>query len=323
MNDTTLQILNWLRKAMPQYVSGAELCQALGISRAAVWKHIHQLRESGYGIASSPNRGYRLDKVPNIPSKLEVTPLLTTRKFGHELYFFQKTDSTNRLAADMARNGKPEGTVVVADSQTAGRGRLQRQWHSPSGQNLYCSLILRPETPPFKAPQAALIAGMALCRTIRGLLPKHEPQVKWPNDVFLEGRKIAGILCAMVSEMERVEHLVVGIGINVNITRFPDELASLATSLQIVSGREFLRPLLLAKFLADLENAYSQWLLQGLESFMDEWSEVAYLTGRRVKIDTLPDKAAGKVLGISPDGALLIREDDGHIRSIASGDVYA
>lgn len=280
------------------------------------------MREQGYEIDSAPNRGYRLRQSLNLPSELEIKPLLTTRYFGRRLRFLAEVDSTNAFAAELARNDAPEGTVVVADTQTAGRGRLQRQWHSPPGQNLYFSVILRPQVMPNRAPQLALVTGLALCRALRGMFPDLDPRAKWPNDVYLEGRKLAGILCAMVSEMERVHHLIVGIGVNVNVTDFPAEIADRATSLQLATHNEISRPELLAAILGDLERAYDQWLEAGLDSFLDEWHAASHLTNREARIEVVNEQVRGTVLGINAQGALRLREPNGNVREIIGGDVH-
>lgn len=321
MNATTEQVLNHLR-ATDEYVSGTALCGALGISRAAVWKQVQQLREQGYEIASAPNRGYRLVQGVNLPSALELGPLLTTRCFGQVLKYAAETGSTNADAAELARRDSPEGTVVVADTQTAGRGRLQRHWHSPPGENLYFSLLLRPQVLPERTPQLALVAGLALCRSLGALFPGLSPRAKWPNDVYLNGRKLAGILCGMSSEMERVRHLIIGIGINVNGGEFPPEIADTATSLRRETGEEVSRPQLLAAVLAELEGAYCEWLENGLAPFVEQWNEVSYLAGHEVTVEVMNEQVRGTVLGIAESGALRLRQANGTVREIIGGDVH-
>ncbi|MFW6367324.1 MAG: biotin--[acetyl-CoA-carboxylase] ligase [bacterium] len=321
MNATTELVLHHLRST-EEYVSGTALCGALGISRAAVWKQVQQLRDQGYEIASAPNRGYRLVQGVNQPSALELGPLLNTRCFGQVLKYVAKTGSTNTDAAELARFGSPEGTVVVADAQTAGRGRLQRCWHSPPGENLYFSLLLRPPVLPERTPQLALVTGLALCRSIGALFPELSPRAKWPNDVYLNGRKLAGVLCGMSSEMERVQHLIIGVGINVNVGDFPPEIADTATSLRRETGGEVSRPQLLATVLAELEHGYDEWLENGMAGVVEQWDEVSFLAGREVTVEVMSEQVRGTVLGISETGALRLRQADGAVREIIGGDVH-
>lgn len=305
----------------PAFVSGVSLCQSLGISRTAVWKHIRQLRDNGYDIEAVTNKGYRLLQAVNAPSPFELEPLLKTEYFGRHLEYLPVTDSTNRVATELARKDAPEGSVVIADAQTAGRGRLERKWHSPAGCNLYFSLVLRPEVTAGQAPQLALIAGVSVCRAITRMFPGLNPRAKWPNDVYLKNRKLAGILCSMVSEMERVRYLIVGIGINVNVTEFPPELAELATSVRAATGREACRPALLATVLNELEQAYGQWQSSGLKSFLKEWRQISYLAGRQVEVEIMNKCVAGTVLGLSASGALRLRDRQGAEHEIVGGDV--
>ena len=321
MNDRTTQVLACLRQA-DGYLSGEKLCGQLGVSRTAVWKHIKQLREHGYTIDSAPNRGYHLDGAPNAPLPFEVNPLLTTKRVGRTFHYLAETDSTNRVASRLASEGTPEGTVVVADTQSAGRGRMQRVWFSPPGQNLYLSIVLRPQVLPLQVPQISLVIGISLCRTIAWMFPALQPRAKWPNDIFLGGRKLAGILCSMVAEMERVQHIVVGIGINVNVVAFPAELEATATSLRLAGGEEVSRPELLAMLLGDVEEAYGQWLEQGLSSFLDEWNTYSLLTGRTVMVETLGQEVRGLVTGVSQTGTLILKLPDGTTREIVGGDVH-
>lgn len=321
MNCTTEKILHRLRTRNSDFVSGASLCQSLAISRTAVWKHIRQLRDNGYDIEAAPNKGYRLVQAVNAPSPFELEPLLKTEYFGRRIEYLPVTDSTNRVATELARQDAPEGSVVIADAQTAGRGRLERKWHSPPGCNLYFSLVLRPEVMSGQAPQLALIAGVSVCRAIKRIFPELNPRTKWPNDVYLNNRKLAGILCSMVSEMERVRYLIVGIGINVNVTEFPPELAELATSLRVAIGREVCRPAILATVLDDFEQAYEQWQSNGPASFLEEWRQISYLAGRQVKVVIMNKCVAGTVLGLSASGALRLRDRQGAEHEIIGGDV--
>jgi len=323
VNDTTAKILGLLRST-PGHLSGEEICREVNLSRTAVWKHITQLRELGYSIDAVTNRGYCLGDTPNVPSAAEVQRLLKTGQFGRHFVFLDETDSTNRVATELAQADTPAGTVVVADRQTAGRGRMQRSWFSPPGLNLYFSLILRPQMPPGHVPQLSLVAGIALCRAIRGLFPELSPRTKWPNDVLIGRRKLAGVLCSMVSEMERVRHLVIGIGVNVNsrVTDMPAELADVATSVRMELGHDVSRPVVLARILDELEQAYKTWEEARLEPFLTDWRELSVLGGKHVVVDALDGQVEGDVVGLARSGELVVQLADGTCRQILGGDVH-
>jgi len=323
MSDAAERILTLLRDAHG-FVSGEAICRELGSSRTAVWKQINKLREAGYRIASAPRRGYALEAPPNVPLPVEVTPLLHTRRLGKALHFLPQTESTNQVAAELARGGEPEGAVVVADAQTSGRGRLGRQWFSPPGTNLYVSVLLRPDVNPVRVPQVSLIGALSVVRAVHRLHPGLELGVKWPNDVLLGGRKLAGILCEMAAEIDHVHHLILGVGLNVNVTReqLPAEVADSAVSLRDALGAETSRSRLLAAFLDELEQAYDLWTDAGLAPFLDEWRELSILRGRRVKLAALTEEVEGTAADLSPDGALLLKLPDGSVRPIHSGEAH-
>ncbi len=323
MQGTDRLILDILKKS-PSFISGESICRKLGISRTAVWKQIERLRNLGYRISSATKKGYHFDESPNRPIALEVDPLLDTERFGRNFVFFDETDSTNGEALRLAEGGSPEGTVVVADSQTAGRGRLNRQWFSPPGLNLYFSLVLRPSVQPARVPQIALVTGMAVARCLGSLTSDLAVGVKWPNDVLLEGRKLCGILCDMRSEVDLVHHVIVGVGINVNVDRshFPDEIAETATSLKVALGREVSRARLLAGILLEMERAYTMWLESGLDAFRPIWQQRSVLKGRWVSVSALNERICGRVVDLAPSGALVVEQEDGTRREIASGDVH-
>ena len=208
----------------------------MGLSRAAVWKRVHRLKAQGYVIEGSPRRGYRLLAVPDKLLPEEVLQGLKTRVFTGPVHHFETLDSTNDLAKELAVQGAPEGTVVVAEAQTGGRGRLGREWDSPPGVGLYVSLVLRPMLPPMELPQITLTTAVAVVRAVRRVAGVA-PGIKWPNDLLLNGKKLGGILTEMETESDRIRHVVVGLGLNVNNPGFPPELAATATSLTLTAGR--------------------------------------------------------------------------------------
>ena len=321
--NPTATILGMLHGA-EDHLSGQDICRSLGVSRTAVWKHIGTLRNLGYQITGSPHRGYRLDSAPNTPLAFEVIPRLKTTRFGHELLFLPETDSTNRHLAGLADRGEAEGTVVVADKQTGGRGRMDRAWFSPPDTNLYFSILLRPDIPPQRVPSLSLAIGLGVVRALRRLFPGLDIAIKWPNDLFCGGRKVAGILCEMQSEVDRVHYIIVGIGLNVNQSEadLPVGLRPIATSLRDVTGRELSRPALLAEILLQLEMVYDRWRLAGLEPLLAELMKYSLLQGREVTVACQGSTVRGTVRGLSPTGALILQTSGGHRREILSGDVH-
>jgi BirA family biotin operon repressor/biotin-[acetyl-CoA-carboxylase] ligase len=317
-------ILRALGAAHGAEVSGEALCGALGVSRAAVWKHIEALRSQGYAIEAQPRRGYRLASTPNTPLATEIAPLLTTRQLGRQLHFLVRTDSTSRQLGLLAEQGAPEGAVVVADEQTDGRGRMARTWFSPPGVNLYFSLLLRPRVPPAASTTLPLLAGWGVVQALAGLAPGLSPQIKWPNDIHVGGRKICGILCDMQAEADCVRHVVVGVGVNVNLAAadLPAEIARTATSLRIAGGHMVSRPALLASILNTLEPAYLRWCSEGLAPFLDDLRAHDVLAGRRVTLDQIGRRMVGRARGIAPDGSLQLELADGRIVPVVSGDVH-
>jgi BirA family transcriptional regulator, biotin operon repressor / biotin---[acetyl-CoA-carboxylase] ligase len=232
--------------------------------------------------------------------------------------WFPEVDSTQRVARDLARQGAPEGTVVIAERQTAGRGRLGRTWHSPPGLNLYCSVLLRPPLPPAAVPQIALVTGAAVAAAVLDETGVR-PALKWPNDVQLAGRKIAGILTEMESEMERVHHVIVGIGVNLNAPpgSFPRELRDKASSVLAITGRRVERAAFVGRLLAALEARYGRFLSSGFSTVRAEWESFSCLTGVEVRIADPAGELAGRVLGLDDDGALRLATAGGEVRIVA------
>ncbi len=310
-------------RAHPQgWISGQSLCADLHCSRNAIWKQVEVLRRFGYTIEARPRLGYCLTGAPEAPIPGEVESRLTTRVLGRELAWLPSVDSTNRWLAEKADHGAREGLVVTADTQTAGRGRLDRLWHSPPALNLYLSILLRPAVPLDRAASLSLLLGLALRRAIRALAPELDPRLKWPNDIWIQGRKVCGILCDMRAEPDRIHHVVAGIGLNVNTTAgdFPEKLRPTATSLRLAAGRSFLRAGVLATLLNELEPAYQEWSAHGLAPFLDELNKADLLKGRLVTLTQGTHLLASRANGIAPDGALLLQTPAG-ITSVYSGDV--
>jgi BirA family biotin operon repressor/biotin-[acetyl-CoA-carboxylase] ligase len=300
--------------------SGSAIARRMGMSRAAVWKRIERLRERGYGIEASAGRGYRLVRGSDRLLPDEIARHYHPKTFRGALVHQETIDSTNRLAAELARQGADEGTVVLAEQQTAGRGRLGRSWVSPSRLNLYASIVLRPAMPPLEVPRLTLVAGIAVAEAIAATVPLRA-EIKWPNDVLLGGRKVAGVLTELEAETERVRFVIVGIGVNLNAARsdFPPELQSKATSLLLASGAPVDRAAFAGRLLGALDGLYATFLRGGFAALRPRYEELHCLTGRRVTIEGKPP-VAGTVRGIDDSGALLV-ESAGTVQRVISGEV--
>jgi BirA family biotin operon repressor/biotin-[acetyl-CoA-carboxylase] ligase len=301
--------------------SGAAIAERLGVSRAALWKRIERLRERGYGIEALAGRGYRLVRASDRLLPEEVLRHHRPRHLTVRVVHRDEVDSTNRLAAELARGGAEEGTVVIAERQTAGRGRLGRTWASPASVNLYCSIVLRPAVPPIAIPRLTLVAGLAVAEAIAATSDELAPQIKWPNDVLLAGRKVAGVLTELEAEAERVRFVVVGIGVNVNAQRadFPPELERKATSLALALGRPVDRAAFTGRLLTALDGAYATFCSSGFAALRSRYEGFHCLSGRHVAIDGRPP-TSGVVRGVDDDGALLV-EVEGDVRRVVAGEV--
>lgn len=321
MNPTTRSVLGLLRRARG-HLSGEAIGRELEISRSAVSKHISALRRSGYDIESATKRGHRLLSGIDTPASEEVTPLLTTAAIGRHITFLDTVDSTNTAAAREAAAEAPEGTVIVADTQTAGRGRQHREWLSPAGCNLYFSIILRPRVSPRRIPQISLVAAAAVHRALSPLVAGL--RIKWPNDILTaNGLKICGILCEGELETDSVHHAVVGIGLNVNTRRFPPALRKTASSLRIETGVDTPRPSVLASVLNSFEEAYLTWqAARDLTPLLPYLEKFSALDGRTIEVRGLTETTSGRVEGLTPEGELLVRTARGDVQAVSCGDAH-
>ena len=301
-------------------ISGEGLAAQLGLTRAAVWKRVNRLKARGYVIEGSPRRGYRLLAVPDKLLPEEVLQGLKTRSFLGPVHHFETLDSTNDLAKELAAQGAPEGTVVVAEAQTGGRGRLGREWNSPPGVGLYVSLVLRPMLPPMELPQITLTTAVAVVRAVRRVAGVA-PGIKWPNDLLFNGKKLGGILTEMETESDRIRYVVVGLGLNVNNPGFPPELAATATSLTLTAGGTFSRVNLLKAWLEEFEELYGRFLNQGFSEILEEWKCSTVTLGRAVTVRQGSREISGQALDIAPDGALLLRTASGETVRVTSGEI--
>jgi len=320
---TDAQILIALREADNGGVSGADLSQQLGISRAAIWARIEELRKLGYEIEASPVLGYRLVSAPDV---LHADDLLArlgkTKVVGRDIRVFEQTTSTNDVVEKLARDGVKEGVVVFAESQTKGRGRLGRVWTSPTRKGLWFSVLLRPDLRPQETTQLTVAAATALWRAI------HEetglsPEIKWPNDILIRGKKVVGILTELSAEVDRVKHVTLGVGVDVNLTanEFPVELRKIATSLRIESGKPVSRADLATAILRELDRDYARVGAGKFAEVADEWEEHCTTIGQRVVISMGDRKLRGRAESLDDDGALVLRTEHGRLERIIGGDV--
>ncbi|OYD09969.1 biotin--[acetyl-CoA-carboxylase] ligase [Paludifilum halophilum] len=305
-------MLSLLLEREDAFLSGEEISRRLNCSRTAIWKHIKELRKEGYQIEARPKSGYRLVYRPDRVAPEELKPHLRTRSFGRRMQYQECVPSTQLLAHEWAKEGAEEGSLVITEEQTDGKGRMNRIWHSPPHSGIWMSLVLRPPIPVTEAPQLTLMASVAVTRTLRretGL----DVTIKWPNDLLVGGKKICGILTELRGEQDRVQYVVLGIGINVNVTPdfLPKELESIATSLAIEGGRTFQRPLLIAAILKELEEVYEGYLDHGFEPIRILWEEAAGMLGRIITAQTPEGPRRGEAVGLASSGALLLKTEEG------------
>ena len=314
------KILNMLRSSRTEFLSGEELGRKAGISRTMVWKHIRTLEREGYGIEAVPSQGYRIVSVPDLLREGDLKPGLKTRVMGREVHLFPDVSSTNTLAMEMASKGAPEGTIVLAEAQTGGKGRRGRKWISPRG-NLYLSVVLRPDVPLHKSPVITLMGAVAVASAIRRMYGL-KASIKWPNDILISGRKVCGLLTEMSAEQDRVRHIVLGIGIdaNMDLEALPSDVRAQTTTLAVEAGGKIDRTALLRQLLRELDRWYGVFLADERD-ILAAWRTLNVTTGNRVAISGAGEVLEGLAQGIDDEGRLIIRLDDGTVRTIAAGDV--
>lgn len=309
-----------LREA-PGPVSGAQVAQAAGVSRTALWARVKALRRLGYEIAGASGAGYRLVAAPDKPYPWEVRDGLGTQRFGHRVHYFEVTGSTQDEARRLAEEGAPEGTLAVAEEQRAPRGRLGRSYFTPPG-GLWFSLLLRPRRPPDEVPHLSLLAGVSVHEAIEAETGIR-PTVRWPNDLLIDGRKLVGIGVELASEQDVLHHVALGIGVNVNLRRrdFPPDLQPIAVSLRQVLGREVPRVPLLQRILERLEALYDRYLAVGPGPILEAWRALPNILGERVAVEELRGRWEGTAVDVDDAGALLIRTEEGTLHPVVAGDV--
>ena len=315
------RLLGHLKECKGDWVSGESLSRRIGVTRSAVWKIIRKLREEGYVIESSPKKGCSLSKISEMLLPNEIRAGLDTEVFGMgEIIHLRETDSTNARAKESAIQGAPEGTLIVSESQTEGRGRKGRVWFSPSEAGIYASLILRPNIPPSEAPRITFLTAVSAAEALLALT-SLEVTIKWPNDILVKGKKIAGILTEISAEMDAIDYVVVGLGMNVNNPHLPDDIKEKATSVFIETGKRFHKVKIVREYLRQQEKYYRILRECGFEPILRRWKELTNTIGKRVVVEMIDKRYTGVVRDVDKEGVLILQDEKGEFHRILSGDV--
>ncbi len=319
INEKLIRIFHELPE---EFISGEELASQLGVSRTTVWNHINFLKQQGYTFDSQTNLGYRLVSAPDLLLPDEIAYGLKTRKIGRRICSYTEVDSTSDISGQLAASGAPEGTVVFAERQRRGRGRFDRHWYSPARKNILCSVVLRPNIVPQRISQISLLTAVAVAKTLRSVFGLSA-LIKWPNDVYVNDRKISGILVEMNAELDVVHYVIVGIGINVNSSQkdFPPSIRDHSTSIRLETGAKADRIAAAKAFLSELDHQYINYTKRGFRDIGNTWIDMSLSLGKRVKALTPSGEVSGIPTGLDEDGSLLIRLDTGIQMKISSGDL--
>lgn len=316
------QIINLLKESENTFVSGQKISESLGVSRAAIWKYINSIKEDGYEIESVSRKGYKLVSSPDVLTYEEIKNNLNTKYIGNNIIYFDSIDSTNNEAKKWAREGTKEGTVVIAEEQTMGRGRLGRNWTSPKYKGIWMSIILRPDIAPMKVSKITQIGAAAVTMAAEEM--GIDTFIKWPNDIIMNGKKVCGILTEMSGELTKVNYVIMGIGINVNIEKeeFPEEIQIVASSLKIEKGQYIKRKELVSKVLNNFENLYNEFINEGkIDKSIEICRKKSILIGKQVRIIEREKETKAKALDLSKDGKLIVQYGDGKVEEIISGEI--
>ncbi|MBI3592241.1 MAG: biotin--[acetyl-CoA-carboxylase] ligase [Nitrospirae bacterium] len=320
-NKTRNEMIVGLLKEKPGFISGPDIAHALGITRAAVWKRIALLKKSGYVIETSYSKGYRLIQAPDLSIE-EIRNSLSNHQIGKEIIFLDTTGSTNTVASELAMKGCTEGTVIIADEQTGGRGRRGRAWISPAGKNLYMSIILKPDISPRDATMLTLMSAVSCASAVKKL-STIPVSIKWPNDIMVSDRKLGGILTEIKTDMDRISYSIIGIGMNINldIDDLPHDIRPIATSIKHETGVSQSRTQFAVEILREIGKWYSALLTSGKDRIIKEWLQLSSTIGRSVKVTAGDAIFTGTAEGIDDEGILLLRLQDNSIKKISAGDV--
>ncbi len=311
------KILDFLKRKQ-DYISGDQISHRLGITRQALWKHIQELKEAGYDIVAVPHLGYRLISSPDRLFAFEVSRGLNTKFIGRKIYYFDVLTSTMNAAMQLGIKSAPEGALVLAESQTKGKGRLGRSWFSPKYKGIYLSLLLKPEILPASASILTLLAAVSICQAIKEITGL-DAEIKWPNDILIGHKKLGGILTELSAEMDKINFVIIGIGLNVNNDK--KTLVSAATSLKEQKKENINRISLLQEILRKIEANYLLFREKGAQPIIEKWREYSITLGRRVKVYCHKEHIEGEALDIDRDGGLLVRKDSGLTAKVMAGDV--
>lgn len=320
-------ILEMLKEAVPGYLSGEGIAGKLGISRTAVWKNIKNLQKAGYVIEGSPRLGYRLLSVPDLLYPAEICEGLETETIARDpslVYHFAQLATTNDCLKELAEKGAPEGTVIFAEEQIAGKGRLGRTWSSPRNKGIWLSVLLRPNKPLEEISVFTLLTAVAVARSINKKCPDITAGIKWPNDILIKGRKVCGILTELKAEADRLHYLITGIGLNYGAASndFPPELKEIATSILLESkGPPPARMVMAREILRQLDSIYHDYLNLGTEEILKQWREFNITLGKKVTIKSLRETFSGVALGIDQMGALIVAGSGGGQKRFITGEI--
>lgn len=322
MESTRSKIIRILSTSPEKYTSGQELSEKLELSRSAIWKHMKELEKDGYVIEAKRNKGYRIVQSPNKVSENTVQWGLQTEWLGKTIVHKESTTSTQHIAHQLAREGASHGTVVIADEQTAGKGRLSRSWYSAKNKGIWTSIILRPNILPYQAPQLTLLTATVLADLLKNEL-ELVPKIKWPNDLILNHKKVSGILTEMQAEQDRIQYIIIGIGMNVNHEQeeLPNDIQSKATSLKMETGKAWNITHLLQKLFMTFETAYMEYLANGFSMVKEKWESYGYRLGETTTVKTFQSSEEVMIVGIAEDGALIVKYKNGLEKKVYSGEI--
>lgn len=314
------EILKMLRET-DGYISGQELCNKFGVSRTAIWKVMKQLKEAGYNIEAQQNKGYHIVSAPDVMDAAELKSIWKPKWVGCEILYFDSIDSTNTKAQELAEKGYPSGTLVVADKQIAGKGRRGRNWESPSGCGVFMTLMLKPDINPNNASMLTLVSALAVAKALADITGK-DAKIKWPNDIVIDGRKVCGILTEMSAQFDYINNIVIGIGINVNNSSFPEEISATASSLRLLSGgKKYRRAEIIEKIMEYFEKYYSIFLeTEDLSALVNEYDAMLVNMKKQVKVLDPKEPFEGKAMGITKTGELIVDTWESR-KLVSSGEV--
>ncbi|GIO28434.1 biotin--[acetyl-CoA-carboxylase] ligase [Ornithinibacillus bavariensis] len=322
MESTRSKLIKLLSLQDDNYISGQEISDKLKISRSAIWKHMKELEKDGYEIEAKRNKGYRILGSPNKVSENTIQWGLETNWLGKKVIHKASTPSTQIVAHQLAQEGAGHGTVVIADEQTAGKGRLSRDWYSAKNKGIWMSIILRPNILPYLAPQLTLLTATVLADVFQKKL-QLAPKIKWPNDIILNDKKVSGILTEMQAEQDKINYVIIGFGINVNHEQkeLPNTIINRATSLKIETGQAWEIIELIQRILATFEEKYEEYMSKGFPIVKQRWEQNGYRIGEKTKIKSFQSVDEAVIMGIADDGALLAKYQDGEVKKIYSAEI--